>query len=128
MPRFGYQFILTTLTLVSTLFGGIQVVRASNATEEKGARIYCFMRSSGNSHIVSWNAAYAVIKRQGKTLFRTSPEHASVMITEAVVNDPRKFPDCGQFLGDLFSSPSNKASTTPVGTNATAINDERYSY
>ena len=69
---------------------------------KKGAKIYCFMRSSGNDHKVSWNAAYAVIKRQRSGLFKTSPEHASVMITEAVVQDPGNFPDCGQFLGDLF--------------------------
>ena len=29
----------------------------------KGARVYCSMRSSGNSHEVSWTAAYALIKR-----------------------------------------------------------------
>ena len=37
-------------------------------------------------------------------------EHASVMITEAVVKDPGTFPDCGQYLGDLFGG----ATTTPL--------------
>jgi hypothetical protein len=95
------------------------------------------MRSSGNDHNVSWNAAYAVIKRQGGKLFKTSPEHASVMITEAVVQDPGNFPDCGRYLGDLFGGSPNKAgTTTSLGTSTTSttnsesnsVDDERYSY
>ena len=54
---------------------------AGNETGAKGAQIYCFMRSSGNNHEVSWKAAYAVIKRQSASVFKTSPEHAAVMIT-----------------------------------------------
>ena len=50
----------------------------------KGAQIYCFMRNSGNNHQVSWDAAYAVINRQNDKLFKTSPEHAAVMITEEI--------------------------------------------
>ena len=80
----------------------------SNPTEEnsagaKGAKTYCFMRAAGNTHKVSWDAAYALIKRQSSSLFKTSPEHAAVMITEAVVNNPSTFPDCGKFLGDLYA-------------------------
>jgi hypothetical protein len=71
----------------------------------KGAQIYCFMRGNGNNHQVSWDASYAVIKRQSDQLFKTSPEHAAVMITEAVVQNPGSFPDCGRYLGDLFSKP-----------------------
>ena len=72
--------------------------------------------SSGNSHQVSWDAAYAVIKRQNDKLFKTSPEHAAVMITEAVVQNPSVFPDCGRYLGDLFAKPEAKpeASTSPA--------------
>lgn len=82
---------------------------AANAgTGGKGAQIYCFMRNSGNSHQVSWDAAYAVIKRQNDKLFKTSPEHAAVMITEAVVQNPSVFPDCGRYLGDLFAKPEAK--------------------
>ena len=40
-------------------------------------------------------------------MFKTSPEHTSVMITEAVVKDPGNFPDCGPFLGDLFGGNTN---------------------
>jgi len=68
----------------------------------KGAQVYCYMRASGNSHEVSWIAAYALIKRQSASLFKTSPEHASVMITEAVVQNPTSFPECGKYLGSLY--------------------------
>ena len=93
---------------------------ASNAgAGSKGAQIYCFMRNSGNNHQVSWDAAYAVIKRQNDKLFKTSPEHAAVMITEAVVQNPSVYPDCGRYLGDLFTKPEpkpeNGAKTAPTG-------------
>ena len=109
------------------------VADAAERKQDKGAKIYCYMRSSGNDHAVSWNAAYAVIKRQGGQLFKTSPEHASVMITESVVQDPGNFPDCGQFLGDLYGGSPNKESTTSLGTSTTnsessSVNDDRYSY
>ena len=136
MARFGPQLAFTAIALVGALIGGTQPAQAGKASEDKGAKIYCFMRSSGNDHSVSWNAAYAVIKRQGGQLFKTSPEHASVMITEAVVQDPGNFPDCGRFLGDLFGGSPNKASITSLGTSTTdstnsessSVDDERYSY
>ena len=136
MPRFGPQLVFTTVALIGALMGGTQPVQAGQQSEDKGAKIYCFMRSSGNDHSVSWNAAYAVIKRQGGQLFKTSPEHASVMITEAVVQDPGNFPDCGRFLGDLFGGSPNKASITSRGTSTTdttnsesnSVDNERYSY
>ena len=83
------------------------------------------MRSNGNNHEVSWAAAYALIKRQSASLFRTSPEHAAVMITEAVVQNPNAFPDCGRFLGDLYNrriqgSASVDGSTAPTGSPAPA--------
>ena len=85
----------------------------------KGAQMYCFMRANGNTHQVSWDAAYALIKRQSDKLFKTSPEHAAVMITEAVVQNPSVFPDCGRYLGDLFTKPEAKpeasTSTAPSG-------------
>lgn len=68
----------------------------------KGAKMYCFMRNAGNTHKVSWEAAYALIKRQKDSLFKTSPENAAVMITEAVVDNPSAFPDCAKYLGDLY--------------------------
>ena len=111
-------------------------LQAAEATEEKGAKIYCFMRSSGNDHEVSWNAAYAVIKRQRSGVFKTSPEHASVMITEAVVRDPGNFPDCGQFLGDLFGGNTQPATAAALANTSTSTESSiessdhttRYSY
>jgi hypothetical protein len=82
----------------------------------KGAQVYCYMRSSGNSHDVSWTAAYALIKRQSASLFKTSPEHAAVMITEAVVNNPGSFPDCGKYLGDLYTNTVNRQKQAAEGS------------
>lgn len=91
----------------------------------KGAQVYCFMRSNGNNHDVSWVAAYALIKRQSASMFKTSPEHAAVMITEAVVQNPTAFPDCGRYLGDLYNrrvqgSASVDGSAPPTGSPAPA--------
>ena len=94
------------------------------------------MRSTGNDHEVSWKAAYAVIKRQRSGVFKTSPEHASVMITEAVVQEPGNFPDCGQFLGDLFGGNTQPATAAALA-NSTSVTERtiestedtaRYSY
>ena len=101
------SLVFSAAALIGALSTMTSPLQAAVATEGKGAKIYCFMRSSGNDHEVSWKAAYAVIKRQRSGVFKTSPEHASVMITEAVVQDPGKFPDCGKFLGCLlYTSPS----------------------
>jgi len=111
----------------------------------KGAQIYCFMRSNGNGQKVSWEAAYALIKRQKSGMFKTSPEHAAVMITEAVVKQPGTYPDCGKYIGDLFGSsqgsnglestidnstintsiPSSSSNTT---SSSDWSEDDRYSY
>tara|TARA_B100001939_G_scaffold63866_1_gene52802 strand:- start:221 stop:631 length:411 start_codon:yes stop_codon:yes gene_type:complete len=112
------SLVLSAAALIGALGSFIPAADAAQETEEKGAKIYCFMRSSGNDHKVSWNAAYAVIKRQGSGMFKTSPEHASVMITEAVVKDPGNFPDCGQFLGDLFGGNTQPATTANLGTSS----------
>ena len=113
------SLVLCAAGLIGGLLGGATAVMADEATQSKGAKIYCFMRSSGNDHNVSWNAAYALIKRQGRSMFKTSPEHASVMITEAVVNDPGSYPDCGRYLGDLFGG--SKASTASQQTNSPVV-------
>ena len=106
----------------------------------KGAKIYCFMRSSNNDHNVSWEAAYALIKRQKSGVFKTSPEHAAVMIAEAVVEDPGSYPDCGQYLGDLFGGGKGSAKSLDSVLNSTgssnsssfnssnSSDDDRYSY
>ena len=119
--------VLSTAGLIGGLLGCSMGAMAGETTQAKGARIYCFMRSSGNDHDVSWNAAYALIKRQGRSMFKTSPEHASVMITEAVVNEPGSYPDCGRYLGDLFggskpSTASQKSGTSNVSSSTAAAN------
>ena len=130
------SLVLSAAALIGALSSMTSPLQAAGAGEVKGAKIYCFMRSSGNDHKVSWNAAYAVIKRQRSGLFKTSPEHASVMITEAVVNDPGSFPDCGQFLGDLFGGNTQPATASTLGNSSSVTESTidssddttRYSY
>ena len=126
------SLVLSAAALIGALSSVTHPLQAAEATEEKGAKIYCYMRSSGNEHEVSWKAAYAVIKRQRSGVFKTSPEHASVMITEAVVQDPGNFPDCGQFLGDLFGGKSQPATAATLGNSSSVTNSTddttRYSY
>lgn len=108
-----------------------------NSPGGKGAQVYCVMRNNGNIHEVSWAAAYALIKRQSASLFKTSPEHASVMITEAVVQNPGNYPDCARHLGDLYTrrvlltNPAGGGVTPGVsgsagGSSSTPIRSERY--
>ena len=74
--------------------------QAIDSPGAKAAQVYCFMRSNGNNHEVSWAAAYGVIK-QTTGVFKPPPERAAVMITEAVVDNPSTYPDCARYLGDL---------------------------
>ncbi len=94
---------LTAIGLIGTCFLGSAAHAGVAEIGEKGASVYCFMRNSGNDHSVSWDAAYQIIKRQKSSLFKTSPKHAGVMITETVVSNPEKYPQCGKYLGDIFS-------------------------
>lgn len=125
------------LPMTGLLWSAAPAQAAGDGPADKGAQIYCYMRSNGNNHNVSWEASYALIKRQGSGLFKTSPEHAAVMITEAVVEDPSSFPDCGQYLGDLFggsgkTAASSKATGSSVSSSSEEIPnwdaDDRYSY
>ena len=127
------------LPLAGMLFAAAPVEAASPGSK-KGAQVYCYMRSNGNDHSVSFQASYALIKRQSSGVFKTSPEHAAVMITETVVEEPGSYPDCGQYLGDLFggktskksSSTSSESTITSSGSNSEASTDwdadDRYSY
>ena len=130
MRRSGLTLALCSFGLIGSFAGVIAGAAAADSTEVKGAKIYCFMRSSGNDHTVSWNASYAVIKRQGNGMFKTSPEHASVMITEAVVKDPGQFPDCGRYLGDLFGGAKTATAaslgSTSKDTTSTTSSDDAY--
>ena len=111
---------------------------AASRESKKGAQVYCYMRSNGNDHDVSFKASYALIKRQSSGVFKTSPEHAAVMITETVVEEPGSYPDCGRYLGDLFGAKTSKKSSSSKSasmnstSNAEASTDwdadDRYSY
>lgn len=99
-----------------------QVLAQAESPGVKGAQVYCYMRSNGNSHEVSWTAAYSLIKRQSASMFKTSPTHAAVMITEAVVQNPNTFPNCGRYLGDLYSARvSGVRDTPPASEGPTAL-------
>jgi len=130
MSRLAGCLPLCTVGLIGGLLSSQVAVMAGSGSEGQGAKVYCFMRSNGNAHDVSWNAAYALIKRQGRGLFKTSPEHASVMITEAVVKDPGQFPDCGRYLGDLFGGAKTATAaslgSTSKDTTSTTSSDDAY--
>lgn len=110
MNRNRVALSLTMLGLVGISLSATAAQSAPTDPASKGAQVYCFMRSNGNNHEVSWTASYALIKRQGNSLFKTSPNHAAVLITEAVVNEPSSYPNCGQYLGDLYGG--NKGSSS----------------
>lgn len=105
--RFLFPAALAGGLLLNALGGAVRAEPSSDSAGAKGAQMFCFMRNNGNDYQVSWDAAYALVKRQGNSLFRTSPEHAAVMISEAVVQNPTAYPDCGRYLGDLFRRPVN---------------------
>jgi hypothetical protein len=62
------QRLALLLSLAGLAGVGLAPAQAIAGSPEavKGAKIYCFMRSSNNDHKVSWEAAYALIKRQKK--------------------------------------------------------------
>ena len=125
----------TAMAMVSAL-PAARAADAPSSAAGKGAQVYCFMRNSGNNHEVSWLAAYALIKRQSASLFKTSPEHAAVMITEAVVQNPGSFPDCGRYLGDLYASAAQeqqqkqqqRVAASGSSNEGGATRSERYAY
>ncbi len=81
-----------------------------NAAVTNGADIYCFMRNGGNTHEPSWEAAYQFIKNKKQGLFKTSPKQAASLIVEEVVQDPGKYEDCINYLGDLYTGDSSSGS------------------
>ena len=81
-----------------------------NAAVTNGADIYCFMRNGGNSHEPSWEAAYQFIKNKKQGLFKTSPKQAASLIVEEVVQNPNKYEDCINYLGDLYTGNSKEIS------------------
>ena len=138
-PRLRLALLLPLAGLAGLSLTPVEAI-AGTPEAVKGAKIYCFMRNSDNDHQVSWEAAYALIKRQKSGMFKTSPEHAAVMITEAVVEDPGSYPNCGQYLGDLFGGGKGSAKSLDSVLNSTdssdsssfnssnSSDDDRYSY
>ncbi|MCS5706356.1 penicillin amidase [Synechococcus sp. FGCU-3] len=129
MGHCSTRLVLSVALLCGTTLGVGSAVAPTQAAPDsspgaKGAQIYCFMRSNGNNHQVSWDAAYALIKRQSASLFKTSPEHAAVMITEAVVQNPGTYPDCGRYLGDLFVKPVTPETTAPQSSGPQTRSDK----
>ena len=113
--RLGPSFLAMMVGMgTAGLTGGPGALAQPESPGVKGAQVYCYMRSSGNSHEVSWTAAYSLIKRQSASMFKTSPTHAAVMITEAVVQNPNTFPNCGRYLGDLYSSRVSSKGEVPA--------------
>ena len=51
------SLVLSAAALIGALSTMTSPLQAAEAGNKKGAKIYCFMRSSGNDHRVSWNAA-----------------------------------------------------------------------
>ncbi len=122
--RLGHLALLAAAAGLLGTVGSARSALAGNGIDGpggKGAQVYCFMRNNGNVHEVSWTAAYALVKRQSAGLFKTSPEHAAVMITEAVVQNPGTYPDCGRFLGDLFAPPTTGSTATSPESGPSSI-------
>lgn len=121
--RLARSLALCMVGVLGVLPAAAQAADGTNSPGGKGAQVYCYMRSAGNNHEVSWNAAYALIKRQSASMFKTSPEHAAVMITEAVVQNPGSFPDCGKYLGSLFEKSAAREATTNSARSGSAAGE-----
>ncbi len=94
---------ISIICLVCSSTVGLKI----NAAVTNGADIYCFMRNGGNTHEPSWEAAYQFIKNKKQGLFKTSPKQAATLIVEEVVQDPTKYEDCINYLGDLYGTTSS---------------------
>ena len=127
MARHKYPLTIPLILMSMVSFQySTPAAKAAGETGAKGAQIYCYMRDNGNDHEVSWNAAYALIKRQSNSLFKTSPKHGAVMIIEAVVQEPNNYPNCGPYLGDLFGGKKTIDTDKPILEKKEK--SERYSY
>ena len=102
----GIKRNLLPISIICLVCGSTLGLRI-NAAVTNGADIYCFMRNGGNTHEPSWQAAYQFIKNKKQGLFKTSPKQASSLIVEEVVQNPTKYEDCINYLGDLYTSESS---------------------
>ena len=102
----GIKRNLLPISIICLVCGSTLGLRI-NAAVTNGADIYCFMRNGGNTHEPSWQAAYQFIKSKKQGLFKTSPKQAASLIVEEVVQDPTKYEDCINYLGDLYTGNSS---------------------
>ncbi|WP_269614392.1 DUF6554 family protein [Prochlorococcus marinus] len=102
----GIKRNLLPISIICLVCGSTLGLRI-NAAVTNGADIYCFMRSGGNTHEPSWQAAYEFIKNKKQGLFKTSPKQAASLIVEEVVQNPTKYEDCISYMGDLYTSESS---------------------
>ena len=109
----GIKRNLLPISIICLVCGSTLGLRI-NAAVTNGADIYCFMRNGGNTHEPSWQAAYQFIKNKKQGLFKTSPKQAASLIVEEVVQNPTKYEDCINYLGDLYTGDSSS-----IGANGT---------
>ena len=102
----GIKRNLLPISIICLVCGSTFGLRI-NAAVTNGADIYCFMRNGGNTHEPSWQAAYQFIKHKKQGLFKTSPKQAASFIVEEVVQNPTKYEDCINYLGDLYTGESS---------------------
>ena len=117
---------ISIICLVCSTTLGLKV----NGAVTNGADIYCFMRNGGNTHEPSWEAAYEFIKSKKQGLFKTSPKQAASLIVEQVVQNPVKYEDCINYLGDLYTGESssmgvNSDKKTTKGINTSIKSTEK---
>ena len=125
----GIKRNLLPISIICLVCGSTLGLRI-NAAVTNGADIYCFMRNGGNTHEPSWQAAYQFIKNKKQGLFKTSPKQAASSIVEEVVQDPIKYEDCINYLGDLFTGDSssigvNDAKKSEKGVTSSIENTEK---
>ena len=102
----GIKRTLLPISIICLVCGSTLGLRI-NAAVTNGADIYCFMRNGGNTHEPRWQAAYQFIKNKKQGLFKTSPKQAASLIVEEVVQNPTKYEDCINYLGDLYTGESS---------------------
>ena len=103
---FGIKRKFLPISMIYLVFSASLGLKV-NAAVTNGADIYCFMRNGGNTHEPSWQAAYQFIKNKKQGLFKTSPKQAASLIVEEVVQNPTKYEDCINYLGDLYTGNSS---------------------
>ena len=97
MQKLKKKKLVLTLGIFTPLFLTTSMVNAGSF----GAEIFCTMRSGGNDHESSWDAAYTYIKKQKGGFFKVSPKQAASQITESVIREREKYSYCVEYLDNL---------------------------